>query len=245
MRTVVMTLAYHKPEAVEQTMKFHYPGNYERVLVDVSYPLEDPKRNAVALAIIARDNNCLLLRPSKNRGVADNYNWVWNELELCEDDCIIGLDPDCRPTKPGWAEAIAEVFSADPSIGSLHLNRPKEQTTANEWDIPHYDEVIAGYTVRFYNGMLAWSMMAYSGRFMIQSGGLQQENKHYGYIEHWCDAKMKELGMRWGRLMQFSEVHDFDVNHPKVREWKKLNEQRQENSTLEEYLKRFETSIII
>lgn len=246
-RFIIHTLTYHLPEVVEKCLQHHatLDQSHERYLVDVHYPMLDIQKNAVQIAILARDYGFTLLRPAQNRGVAGNWNWVFNELDLDEKDIICGLDPDTRWQKDGWDTAIRQVMQADPSIAYLCANRLQSQTTENEWSIPYHDEVIAGHIIRFYNGEMAWSAGAFSGRFMLLADGLSQEMKHYGYIEKRCMEKIKLVKMRWGRIMDFTEVHDFDSNHPTVNEWKAKQRDRIENSTLEEYLSRHESAIIL
>lgn len=244
MKVFVMTLGFNRTENILNAYhKFHHtnPGfkydNY--AIVDLGFPDFGNLPTIVSLAPLSVDFGFTLLKPSKNRGVSDNWNWTAWELGIEDDDILIGMDPDSDPVNPNWAKAIVDVMKMDQSIAYLGLSRssgPVLKTEADESNRKYTIKMIGVHKVRFYTDMIAWPMGAFRGSF-IRKGGIVQGRKHYGYIEHESAKKMDELGMRWAMLDEYFD-NTQSKGSEKYSQWKVEQAQNRTDLDFKEWMEK-------
>lgn len=194
MKIYVYTLAFNRPSIVRKALD-HLANttnrsSYDHILVDCSYPLPDQAENTVALAQMASNFESLFLKPLKNRGIHENYNWMFREVGLVDGDLWAGFDPDNRPRAPGWLEDAVKVM-ADESVGYCALSLP------HAYHVPAVKTYqINGVPVCEYDQPGAWSMGVWSATFLRKCGGMGQLHPQYGYIENVMLERMRAHGVR-------------------------------------------------
>lgn len=226
MRAIVMTLGFNKVSNILTAYhRFHQtnPGfRYdEYVIVDLDFPDFDKMPSVVSLSSLSVDFGFTLLKPRKNRGVSGNWNWTALEMDIKDEDILIGMDPDSDPVNSGWAKAICDVMSADKKIAYCGLTRASAPGLPHEVPEGHQKyklKEVGGHNVRVYDELIAWPMGAFRGEF-IKAGGIEQARSHYGFIEHKSAENMNKLGMHWVMLDEFKDQTS-DRGSKLFKEWK-------------------------
>jgi hypothetical protein len=140
----------------------------------------------------------------QNVGLSAGYNHLINNLNLQDDDVVIGVDPDTWPETPGWSNALVSVLQ-DKTIAWASL---MNHHAVNE--LPQ-----RGYTTHTVNGVIAYeahqacvnSICAWPGWFLKRLNGLKEPNQWYGGIEIMSMPKIKQMGFKWVYLPEFKEAY--------------------------------------
>lgn len=206
------------------------PDGFERHVFDLCYPLEAEPDRLRAVAPVAGFEYHRLT----NQSVSRNWNAVIGMLGLNYGDILIGLDPDSRPTDPSWAQAIVDVFRADSSIAMVSLDG-RTMREPHHLAIPYRLETIGGRVCRLYERLTAWPLMAFDVGWILDQGGLGEQNAVYGYTEHWVEERLG--GRRWAMLHEF---YDDTADSPDSEyiAWKEASARKQFNDTFEAWIAR-------
>lgn len=222
-RLHAMMLGFNTLGMIEDAIKCFEANDEDRrpltkTLVDAHYPEKTPAEAAArtaALAILAGQFGWNLVRPSKNRGVATNWNWVIGELDLVDGDVLFGMDPDGRPQEKGYLTAIMDIFDNAPEAFTVQLNRPCVYAQKR----PHFERKIGQTMALDYHELVAWSLGAFDCGWIRKIGGMKQGHPLYGYTEHATAAACEDKGGKWYIARDFYDVH-LKAEDPLYTEWK-------------------------
>ncbi len=210
-------LGFHPLATIRQALN-HFDSlsnKYEiasKTFVDARYPGNDPS----ILNEWASMHGWNYVRPSQNRGVAENWSWVMRELDLKEGDVLFGMDPDGRPQQNGYLDAIMDVFNACPEVYTVQLNRP----CVYAQNRPRFERQVGNGTwIIDYHQLVAWSLGAFDCGWLRKIGGLKQRHPIYGYTEHATDDALGPLGGKWVITKDFYDVHLKSTDH-NYTDWK-------------------------
>lgn len=202
------------------------------LVVDCGFPLPSKDENTDKLIRFCRQNKRFTyVQIPWNEGVAQNWTWVQGLLRVTRGDVLIGMDPDARPQQEGWVRAMADVLLNEPTAAYVGLNRPgfdELQTPAR------VERQMSGHTVYAYDGLISWSVGGFSGEFLEATGGLDQWNERYGYIEHWAYQRMLSMGKTFYMLKDYYDHHL--PSTPRYTEWKKASAEGRTALRFEEWL---------
>lgn len=214
-RTVVMTLAYNRPEMVDGALACleGEDPNREVYIVDVGYPVPDPYENAAAYIKLAEKHGATYIR-TKNRSIGKNWTWVLEHLGLGGRDIMVGLDPDIRPNPKGWLRAIKDVFASDERIAVVvprckEIEQPYHQARLAQ----QREAVIKGHRVWEYNYPVAWPMMNYSANFIRACDGLAENARVYGHSECWAHQRIVRMERTYMMLRDFEDGTTLSPDH--------------------------------
>lgn len=240
MRKAIITLCFNRPEVVRNSIqrlnKTQKTDGFEKYLIDVSFPIPDKTHNTIELATMANQFGYKLLKPAYNRGVARNWMWAVEELELNNNDVIIGMDPDSEPIDNGWADALVDVLTGGQKIAYCGLTRvspPGLATEVDESKIIYSRSVINTRKVRHYSQPIGWPMGGFSAGF-VRERGIWQPRSRYGFIEHETIRNMGDW--KWVMLDEFRDQTS-DRGETIYRDWKVEQAQGKTDLDFEAWLK--------
>lgn len=245
MRKVIITLAYNRPEVVEQSLirlrQTQDLTDYEYYLIDPGYPIPSKRENFLKIVDIAKRYQVEYLKPATNRGVSGNWMWAIYELGLgkTENDVIIGMDPDSNPMDNGWCDAIVDVIvKGKEKIAYCGLTRtspPDLATEVDESQRAYTLHNIGGRKVRLYSELISWPMGGFSARF-ARERGIHQTRSMYGYLELATVRAMDGTDWDWCMLDNFRD-YTVDRGEDMFRQWKVAQAQGRTNSDFETFIK--------
>jgi|GEM_PF-1075217 len=255
-RNLVHTLCFHTIEDIEKGIKRMYEMNdkrdFKHFLIDCDFPLiksdevpediEKAKRqNSESLKALAIKYGSEYMK-IKNVGVSQNWNSVCQNLKLEEGDVLVGCDVDEEfdGKSGGWILAMCETLRSNPEYGYASLIMQEQFAELNERN--SYERKLSGYNIIDVNGNMMIPILALSGKFYKEMGGVPfpKQAPIYGGIEGSLWEYAVKLKYKWCMMK------DYIVKHPNtdgtlLREWKntcvfKLKELGRQLS-LEEFLK--------
>ena len=250
----VHTLAYNLPSEVEKATKLLYDlnDNFEHYIVDLGYPVvkagevpEDINKakqiNTDRLSKIAQRYGSEYIK-LPNVGVSQNWEAVWRELDMCDDDVLIGADPDEHPLNEGWVDATGDVLRSGYGLVSLMMTDHKPLLAGKR------THKVAGHRCMNVEGGINWALIGMSGKLLSDMGGVPVPKgaDRYGWIEAAVKEKMDQLDHKWTVLVDYMVRHtDYQLGDKGtdslLREWKNLiifQIKRYGQISFDEYLKR-------
>lgn len=140
-----------------------------------------------------------------------------SQLNMADDDVVIGYDPDSCPISPGWDLALVEVMRKDPNVNwsSLMSPRCQPELTARGYTSRKLDQIEVWYTKQaVVNSICAWRV-----GWLRRIGGLQEPNAFYGGLE--CSMYAALGPNQWAFLPGWWEDDRLrDGMDPEYRVWK-------------------------
>lgn len=218
----VHTLSFNLTSETEEATRLLYElnpdKNFRHVIVDLGFPLEygadipediaeAKKRNSNKLKDICAHYGSEYFK-ALNVGVSQNWNQVMNHVGITKNDVLICCDPDERPKTKGWVQAIADVLT-NKKMAACALVMPDQK----EWLVKHPTSAtlmtIKGHDVFAINGTLSMAQVGFSGKFLIENGGVPVPEGHaiYGYIESAFSKALRNTGMGWCILSDYYVEH--------------------------------------
>ena len=172
------------------------------------YPINQDLNDKVLLTVFDH-YKCKVHDLGANTGLSGGYNYLIKQLNLQDDDIVIGLDLDCYPVTQNYGQALVKVLKGDRSIGWASLqNQHSVRELAERGFTPH---IVDGVLVHEAHTACVNSICAWSGKFLNGFGGLQEPSKWYGGLEAMSFSKVKQLGFKWVYLPQYEERFHFTM----------------------------------
>lgn len=222
-----MTLGYNTVEKIIEQSKKSAIGS-EHYVLDIGFPIrgdfngvyDNKNWNSNDILYHCYSNGWNYLKPARNRGVSQNWDFAFREMEVGLDDVIIGIEPDEVALNDGWVQAMADVIGADRKMALCSLNTDGHQQMINEGGLAGHRETIGGVSVFVVDGLSNWAMIGFNGTFLHRMGGIPTPKgaNIYGHIESACYPYIKEAGYRWCILLDYFCEHI--ESEPLYREWK-------------------------
>ncbi len=205
MKIYMVSLAYAPSRIVIECMR----QVYETIGIPVEhhvlmnhYPINQELNDKVLLAVFDH-YKCKVHDLGANTGLSGGYNYLIQQLNLQDDDIVLGLDLDCYPITQNYGQALVKVLRGDKSIGWASLqNQHSVRELSERGFTPH---VVDSILVHEAHTACVNSICAWSGKFLNGFGGLQEPNKWYGGLEAMSFGKVKQLGFKWVYLPQYEE----------------------------------------
>lgn len=232
MRTIVHTLCYNLPSAVERTLASLHSLNKDfdfiHVIADCGFPLQDDElipediaaakyKNSIRLKEMAAYYGSEYVR-IENIGVSQNWDQVAKHMNVGKGDVLICADPDEVVHTKDWIKALSTVMQASPKMGWLSLAMPAHLNilTTKNTKRTQVEEINVWEVL----GQLNWAQGAMSGSLIAEMGSIPFMDKfhRYGHLESAVMGKMKPLGYTWSMLPDYIVTHTDDV--ALYREWK-------------------------
>jgi hypothetical protein len=221
MKVWTISLCFNDPQIIRQSIASYYATKDPRVetvhlLVDQHWPIGYAKLRT-ELESIARDYRCILLDPGLNLGLHRGFNWAWGQFNIPDNAGIIGFDPDCIPTTPGWDMKMCELFCAKDDAAWISLMNPR---TLSEVKARMDIEVrLGGHFAFRMKHPTVNSICMFRQRWLRECGGILENNPFYGTLEM---AMFPKLGKNFWYIMR--DVYESDGNRDQenhlYREWK-------------------------
>lgn len=193
MATFLLTPAFCKHWLLQDCLEHLYrdgkpAGVGLHAIVDNHYPV-DKTYNRAAIAMLAARYDCLLVDSGKDLGLHRGLNNALTHLPIKDGDYLVGCDPDDRPT-PGFAKALTDVLTADPSIAVACCNFGVIEWRAGQGVFAGREGTVAGHRVWRHPGLEMWNVAAFRWDSVREMGGFHQPNAYYGgfegrFAEHW------------------------------------------------------------
>jgi hypothetical protein len=208
-RLHIMSLAFNSTamclDAIKLFEKQHEGVKFaSKTLVDPHYPLALQPMHTKALFDIALQYGWNFVRPSRNRGVQGNWQWLVDELGLVEGDVLVGVDPDGRPKQDRWASAILDVFNESPECYYITLNRESIYSMKHLGGV---DKLVGNHWVTEFPQLVSWCLGGFDIGWTKRVGGIEADSKLYGYIEHAMQRKCGQLGGKFYYIRDFYDDH--------------------------------------
>lgn len=234
-RNLAHTLCFHTIEDIEKGLRIMYEMNdkrdFQHFLIDCDFPLiksdeapediEKAKRqNSESLKKLALKYGSEYMK-IKNVGVSQNWNQVALNLKLEEGDVLVGVDVDEEfdSKSGGWILAMCETLRGNPEYGYASLIMQEQFAELN--DKNSFEKKASGYNIIDVNGNMMIPILALSGKFYKEMGGVPYPSgaKIYGGIEQSLWEYAIKLNYKWCMMK------DYIVKHPNtdgtlLREWK-------------------------
>lgn len=221
MKIYAISLAYVPARIALTTLEQVYKTigiKPERHLVLMQHYPVDEKRNDGLLRNIFDAYELETRDLCENVGLSQGYNYLVNQINLKDEDIIIGIDLDVYPITPGWGQALADVAS-NPIVGWASLTFPVVDREMNErgFDIG----IINGRNVKFPRQTCMSSICGVRAEMWKTLGGINEPKKYYGGAECATNPKIVALGKRWAYLPDFREEHTpLTGSEPLYAQWK-------------------------
>lgn len=216
MKLWTVTVSYAPIEILAHGLKRYFettlvPSEY--VVLDHLYPKVDPLE---ITGLVENSFSLHLMRPYKNMGGHEGFNWVVKNLPVEDDDLIIGYDPDSNPLTKGWDEAMLEAMRSHRSLGSISLMHTaiKDKPWIVSDDKPRV--ALLGRPEMF--NVTMWRVSA-----LKATGGLLADRKLYGMVETAMYRKFTEMGLYSGYLYDYEEGPCPVAHDPMYVKWKEAH----------------------
>lgn len=163
---------------------------------DLEFPGNE-KRDLVDLCRVWRWS----YRPMPNLGTAANWMQAWEALG--KPDILVGVEPDERPSDPGWIDKAVKVLTLMPELGYVGMGQSHYDTLYKPLQCPSYD--VGGIALRAYSEPVGMACGAFRGAF-IEQGGICSD-PFYGHLEAKTAAAAERLGYDWALFADMFAVH--------------------------------------
>lgn len=214
-------MAYNQPWIIRKSIEAYYATKDPRVetvhiLIDQHWPIGYAKLRA-ELESIARDYNLVLMDPGRNLGLHKGFNWAWRQHAIPDNAGVIGYDPDCIPSTPGWDMKLCEIFCAVPEAGWLSLNNPRTQEELQgRTDL---ETIVAGQHIARLSHPVVNSICMFRQKWLIETQGIHESNPFYGTLETTMFPMLPPF--RWYVLKDVMEGDSLrDTENLLYRQWK-------------------------
>lgn len=245
MKTFVHMLAFNTISMIRGGLE-----NYRDTVVDrpdihrtlfwCGFPLPSRSENHAACLQMALEFGWNF-KAIENRGVAKNWEQVvFDHFKPEGDDVVVGFDPDVRMRAKGWLPAMEEILRLDTDNRTVFVaaDRPYYE---EKWCADQHGhsvrEVRVGVEVSEFRELVAWSMGAYRGDWLMSLGEIDAHNKIYGYGEHWMRDRMNERGTRWVVARGHMDDH-LPADCPEYLDWKIQSARMKTKLRFEEWIAR-------
>ncbi len=218
-KTVLITPCFARWELL-QNLLFHLHkdpayGDIDHYVLDNYYPI-NKDLNHEKIAYLAKSFGCKFIDSGSDLGLHHSLNNAVKQIGLGDDDILICVDPDDRPT-PGFVQAIEEAMRVDKSLAVLALNfwvidqRIKENKLKLGID---YDY---SYSVWIHPSVEMFTIAAFNMKFINSIGGFDEPLPFYGGLESYLHSKWAPMGMRLGYLEHYrADATNVDRGDPKL-----------------------------
>lgn len=228
MKIWTITTSHARKEVAEFGLGRYYDTRVletEHYLLDHHYPI-DYWKTRHALLDLGEKYNLKVVSNPRNLGGHEGFNWVFNQLDVKDEDFVIGFDPDANPMHKGWDKAMVEALQKTDSIVCVsllidHLSNNRQWTTVCEDPkvvIPDFLDMFnvtcwKGWFVRQTRGMKALTRL-YGGVEMAMHSIAAEQGKRFGYLwdyrEAMCPIPHDELYNKWKQNHLQGDQRNFD-----------------------------------
>jgi GT2 family glycosyltransferase len=207
MKIVMVSIAFAPARVIIECYKQVYKtiGNiqFEHYVLNNHYPDQEKFTDDV-VKILCKHRNIKYFDLGENVGLSAGYNHLLNNIDLQDDDIVIGVDPDTWPVTQGWGEALVKVLSEpNTTIGWASLFTQHTQREFNERGYTKL--IINGINCNKVNQAMLNSICAWKGKMLKEMKGLHEPRKFYGGFESMSYPIIKNLGFDWVFLPDYSE----------------------------------------
>ncbi len=214
MSNYILTLGYSNAAVFKAGMtSLHRTVDFTRIrehlILDQHYPLKHEEVREAFETYADDHDNVTILDDHKNLGLHEGLNYMLERLYLKDDDVVYVFDADEDPQDFGWAEAMEEVFKADPKVGWLSMMAPPCREHLDQQRVPV--ETVAGVNLRFPQHPLMNTVIAWSGRAIKAMGPMREPHAFYGGIESTMQSKCMADGFRVGWLNDYNVLPHHDL----------------------------------
>lgn len=227
--SLCFNLVSEAENAVKQLYRQNNPDDFRHTIVDCGFPLREGDKIPEDIEE-AKDDNTILLKALaqaygseylriENKGVSQNWTAVYEHYMPDDSDAMTCCDVDEIPIESGWVKALGDVIRADKTMGycaPLLIDNKKALEKSKHVKL----EVVKGYNVWRMSGSCNYGLLSVSGLLMNKMKGMPipKITPIYGNIEWALLEGIKEHGMWWGVLKDYTQAH---TNVPLLyREWK-------------------------
>lgn len=210
------------------------PASFRLCLLDQHYPLNYAATRAEIDRLVSEfaeghDVETTIADPGENLGLHIGLNYAIRTIDartrLDDGDIVVGYDPDERPLKEGWLEAMTAVLNAE------HARPGGEKRCA--WlsltSKPARDYMLkAGYEKRSIAGVEVWKphyalinhVCGWTMGAIRTVGAFTEPHAFYGGIEVAMQPRYADAGYWHGYLADFEDSCFHDLIDPQYRKWK-------------------------
>lgn len=203
----MVSTAFAPARVVTESMKQLYrtagTSEFEHHILMQHYPLSKDLNDKL-LTTIFNYYNCKIHDLGSNVGLSAGYNYLINQLNLQDDDIVIGADLDTYPITDGWMDAIVKVMKADSNIAYCSLQNQHSEKELN--DRGYSIHTVANTVCYEGHTPVVQSIIGWSPKVLKQFNGIQEQRKMYGGSEVTMWPKLQAAGYKWYYLPQYKEV---------------------------------------
>lgn len=154
-----------------------------------------------------------------NLGLHRGLNYMVDQLDLQDDDVVIGFDPDEKPLREGWAQAMVDVFKADPTCGWISLMSPPAAEYMNSHGAT--DKDVGPHRLRVPGYSLINTVCGWSGRAIKAMGKFTEPHGFYGGFEGAMMPPTMAAGYWIGWLRDYWVAPLHDLHEPEYQLYKR------------------------
>ncbi len=158
-----------------------------------------------------------------NLGLHEGLNFMIMKLgmTLQPEDIIVAFDPDEKPLKQGWLDAMIRVMEADPRVAWLSLMNPP--CRAHLKSLGCTSETIGGERVEFPGHALMNTVVAWRYEAIQKVGRFHEPHAYYGGIELAMQPKFMDAGYRIGWMTDYDVAPLHDLADPQYTAYKRAH----------------------
>lgn len=192
MESVIITLGFVSAKTLESTMNHLYEANillkpHKHYFLYQHYPLSKEKTKISQLATCEK-YGMIWVDSGFDRGLHNGMNYLMGQLNLNDDDIVIGLDPDEWPITRGFDQALEDALT-DPNYPDMVISYLRNST----FPPVNYSQLVGGHRAYvFTESIAATNVAAFKAGWFKQIGGWWEPTTHYGYLEVHINSKIQE-----------------------------------------------------
>ncbi len=221
MKTYVLTLAYSNPDVWRAGMKSLdntvMMTGVRHLILNNHYPLRQAEMIA-ELDARSKLPDVAVFDVGRNLGLHEGLNYLMDQIELDDDDVVVGFDADEDPQQVGWLDAMLRVFAGDPKCGWLSLMSPPAKAYMKDHGFArltvHGEEVhIPGYSL--INTVCAWR-----GAAIKAMGRFTEPHLYYGGFEGHMMPRCMDAGFWIGWMADYTVKPHHGLADPEYSNYK-------------------------
>jgi hypothetical protein len=216
MKVVTITTCHARAEVLKCGLNRYYETATlptEHYILNHHYPI-DYWGTVRAIVDICERHRCKLVSNPKNIGGHEGFNWVFNQLEIADDDIVIGYDPDTYPMHKGWDAAMVGAIQKEKSLGCVSLLIDHLEGNRKWETVLESPKVVVPDNLDMFNAT------GWRGSLVKKTGGMKALTGLYGGVELSMHALTKADGLKMGYLWDYRETFCPEAHDPIYNKWK-------------------------
>lgn len=221
-KSIAVTLGFCGPRVLQAGLDIYYKlqtTHSPHYVTWNHYPLNE-EETGKELERISHEKNCIFFDSGFDRGASNAFNHLMNTIGWDAAEFIIGVDPDDVSEQVGFDAAMIKALEENPDLAWVSLLSPPIAHNIREGALPGEMRHTSGPRVFVPSRVDQINISCWRGSFLKAIGGLQQQHAYWGQVESPTWHAAKNLGLKFGYLMDYSSLSLGHLHDPQYATYK-------------------------